>query len=339
MSEIANPHDRFFKEILSRPENARDFVTGYLPADVVDIIDESSLEMEKDSFVDEGLREHFSDVLYKASLRDGSGVFVYLLFEHKSYPEPLVALQLLRYMLKIWEHSVKQGTGVWPIVPVVLYHGEARWKVATNLHGLIRPQEELKRFVPEYQYCLCDLSGIDDGLLKRQATLALALLVLKYMHRDDLRDKLPDIMSLARQLSKERTGLEKLATILRYLSQATDKITREDLRSVVEAASWPEGAEMSKTIAEEWIEEGRAEGLQQGMQQGMQQGLQQGVEQGLREGLLAGIEIGLQLRFGAEGLRLFPEICKISDVHVLRAIQASLKTVGSLEELQRIYRA
>ncbi|MBC2695761.1 MAG: Rpn family recombination-promoting nuclease/putative transposase [Desulfobacteraceae bacterium] len=51
MSDIINPHDRFFKEVLSRKEVARDFILHYLPADIVVLLDVDSLEIRKDSFV------------------------------------------------------------------------------------------------------------------------------------------------------------------------------------------------------------------------------------------------------------------------------------------------
>lgn len=74
-----------------------------------------------------------------------------------------------------------------------------------------------------------------------------------------------------------------------------------------------------------------------GFRKGVQQGIQQGVQQGVRQGLLSGIKVGLKLRFGAEGLRLLPEIHKIEDVDVLQAIQEGLETVETVEELRRIY--
>ena len=70
---------------------------------------------------------------------------------------------------------------------------------------------------------------------------------------------------------------------------------------------------------------------------GIKQGIQQGIQQGMQQGLLAGIELGLELRFGSEGLRLVPEVYKIEDVDVLRAIHAGLRTAGTLDELRRIY--
>ncbi|MEW6220673.1 MAG: Rpn family recombination-promoting nuclease/putative transposase [Thermodesulfobacteriota bacterium] len=65
MSEVANPHDRFVKEVLGRPDTARDFLANYLPPAVVACLDLSSLDVVKDSFVDPQLAEHLSDLLYQ----------------------------------------------------------------------------------------------------------------------------------------------------------------------------------------------------------------------------------------------------------------------------------
>jgi predicted transposase YdaD len=66
--------------------------------------------------------------------------------------------------------------------------------------------------------------------------------------------------------------------------------------------------------------------------------LQQGLEQGLRQGLLIGITLGLELKFGAEGLELLPEIREIEDVKLLGEISEAIKTVDTLEALRQIYR-
>ena len=54
---------------------------------------------------------------------------------------------------------------------------------------------------------------------------------------------------------------------------------------------------------------------------------------------MQGITLGLDLKFGAEGLRLLPEIRKIEDIDVLTAIQEGLKTVKTIDELRRVYLA
>ena len=91
---------------------------------------------------------------------------------------------------------------------------------------------------------------------------------------------------------------------------------------------------MMATIADKWVEQGKQQGLEQGKQQGMEQGL----EQGMRQGLLDAIEVDLELRFGADGLRLLPEIAKVEDVDVLKAIHVGIKQMNTPDELRRIYR-
>jgi len=90
-------------------------------------------------------------------------------------------------------------------------------------------------------------------------------------------------------------------------------------------------------IKQEGLREGLEKGLEKGHREGLQEGLEMGLERGRREGLLEGLRLGLDLRFGVEGLRLWPEISAIQDVSVLRAIQEGLKTARSPEELRDIY--
>lgn len=80
----------------------------------------------------------------------------------------------------------------------------------------------------------------------------------------------------------------------------------------------------------------KKEGYEEGIKQGIQQGLQQGIRQGIREGLLKAIELGLELRFGAEGLRLYPEVKRIKEVEKLETLSEALKVVESLEEFRRL---
>ena len=87
MADITNPHDRFFKEVFSREEAARDFILHYLPSDIAALLDIDSLETRKDSFVDRNLKEHFSDLLCAVNLKGEGSAYVYMLFEHKSFSE------------------------------------------------------------------------------------------------------------------------------------------------------------------------------------------------------------------------------------------------------------
>ncbi|MDD2235434.1 MAG: Rpn family recombination-promoting nuclease/putative transposase, partial [Desulfitobacteriaceae bacterium] len=64
---------------------------------------------------------------------------MYFLFEHKSYQSPLTALQLLKFMIAIWELKTnKEKQKKLPIIiPLIVYHGENRWNIQPSLSYLI----------------------------------------------------------------------------------------------------------------------------------------------------------------------------------------------------------
>ncbi|MFV9645054.1 MAG: Rpn family recombination-promoting nuclease/putative transposase [Desulfobacterales bacterium] len=105
---LKTARSQFFKEVFTRKATTEEFLRHYLPENVVGLLDLDSLEYTKDTFVDRHLKEYFSDLLLKLYLKDGSPGYVYILFEHKSYQEPLIAFHILRYMVKGWRYK-KEG--------------------------------------------------------------------------------------------------------------------------------------------------------------------------------------------------------------------------------------
>jgi hypothetical protein len=59
---------------------------------------------------------------------------------------------------------------------------------------------------------------------------------------------------------------------------------------------------------------------------------------GKRDGLVKGIEAAVDIRFGAAGLALLPEIQAVEDVKTLEAVLKAIKTVGTPEELRAFCR-
>ncbi|BAY05208.1 hypothetical protein H6G54_16430 [Anabaena cylindrica FACHB-243] len=64
--------------------------------------------------------------------------------------------------------------------------------------------------------------------------------------------------------------------------------------------------------------------------------LHKGREEGRLKERLSGIELALDVKFGAEGLELMPEISQISDLDLLRNIQKGVLEVNTLDELHEI---
>ncbi|MBI3653724.1 MAG: Rpn family recombination-promoting nuclease/putative transposase [Acidobacteria bacterium] len=269
MPDLSNPHDRFFKEVFSRPEMAADVLANYLPEEIVALLDLSQLELVKDSFIDSQLQEHLSDLLYKVRLRGAGVAYVYLLFEHKSAPDPQVAFQLLRYAVRIWEMLLEQKVKPLPVIfPLVLYHGRKAWKAHKNFAALVDLQgrEALRPYVPDFHYHLLDLSAYGETEIKGEAFSQAFLAVLKYIFREDLGERFEELLSRFRDLPPQSLA-EHLRTVLIYLARASDKRLAANLNRAAKKVLTEEGGFMP-SIAEAWIEEGMQKGLQQGLQQG-----------------------------------------------------------------------
>jgi len=324
MADITNPHDRFFKEVLTRGNTAKQFLENYLPHDVTKLLDLDSLEYTKDTFIDKHLKEYFSDLLLKTYLKDGSRGYVYILFEHKSYQEPLTAFHLLRYMVKIWEMSLKNGEtpGFPVIIPLVFYHGEKRWRAGLNLKSLFNHPENMVSFMPDFQYLLWDASGYSDEEIRGSVVLRVTLLIMKYIFREDLSGHLPGILRLMKDLSKKQTGIEYIETVLKYLVNAapTDNISYEEIKAAVNEALPNMGGEIMPTVADSLRE------------QGIQQGILQGILQNAREAVI----VNLEVRFETVPRSLVKVLNEINDPSILGMLHRKALTAKSLEDFRHI---
>ncbi len=215
---LTNPHDHFFRQVLSRQDVATDFLRHYLPPEAAALVNLSSVEPMADTFIDETLQVHYSDLLFAVRLlADNRPAAVYVLFEHKSYPDVRVAFQLLRYMVRIWERWPKPSGGLQPIIPLVVYHGQWEWRTPFNLAGMYDGPGDLIDYFPDYRYWLVDLSKFSDADIRGEAMLRLALLVMKHINDPDGIKRVSEIFDLMEKLSQIESTAEFVATVLRYL--------------------------------------------------------------------------------------------------------------------------
>ena len=130
---ISNPHDRYFREIFSDPDVVQDLLRNYLPPAAVETLDLTTLTLQQDSFVDEELRQHYTDLLYTVQQQSGAPAHVYILLEHKSYADRLTSFQLLRYLVRVWETVAKTEPG--DHLPPIATAGT----IETTVTGVVQP--------------------------------------------------------------------------------------------------------------------------------------------------------------------------------------------------------
>ena len=152
------------KTTFSDIPTAHAFLENYLGAEIAQRIDWRGLQCESTSFIDEQFAESESDLLYTVPI-DGQNAFVYILLEHQSTKDPLIAFRLLAYMVRIWEDFLRnnpKAKKLPPILPIVLSQGHKPWKSSTRFSSIVRSPRGLdavvKRHSPDFEFQLIDSS-------------------------------------------------------------------------------------------------------------------------------------------------------------------------------------
>jgi len=262
-NNVTNAHDAGFRAFFSVREVARSFFKEKLPKSINKHLDYRTLKISKDTFIDKQLADKRSDMLYEIKYKKSS-LLLYLLFEHKSYKDPWVAFQMLKYMVRIWELYLKQHEGVQKlpvILPLVIYHGQANWNIDTHFSGLFDAPEELANYIPDYEYRLYDISHMSDDEIKGTVLLRIILMTFKYIRHPDLHHRLDDIFNLFNEIKNKTKGLEYLEALLRYFSSCVDSVTYDEVQKTI-ARTIKDGGDIMQTMAQQWLKEGREEGIE-----------------------------------------------------------------------------
>ena len=104
----------------------------------IEILFESALERDDTSFVDEELREHQTDLLFRAKVA-GRTCYFYIVFEHKSGTARFAVFQLLRYVVRIWERcraDDPDDTHLPLVFPILVHTGDSPWASPCTLAEL-----------------------------------------------------------------------------------------------------------------------------------------------------------------------------------------------------------
>lgn len=201
-------------------------------------------------------------------LHPTSSACVYLLFEHKSYPDPLMPFQLLKYVVRILERRVREGLPLCCVMSLVVYHGDHPWDAARSLDELIEVPEALQSYVPRFSISLFDLSEIPDDRLGGDAFSQAALLLLKYVRRPELVRRLGEILETLRPILLAESDEARLQAVLVYVASAAPQLRPEQLAGILESKFPKQGQALMATLAEQWMNHGREEGRVEGLEQG-----------------------------------------------------------------------
>jgi predicted transposase/invertase (TIGR01784 family) len=274
-SQLVNAHDAFFKRILSDPKLADTFLREHLPADIVGLLGPEPPEPVPGSFVDEELRQHHSDLLFRVRLKAGSEAFAYMLLEHKSAPDPGARLQLLRYVVRIltqWYEQNQPKLPLPPVLPLLANQGPGDWKYScefADLFGAV--PAALNPYLPSYRHALVDLAQVGDFALSTEVRLRAFLKALKYSRRMDLPMRIDLLLADAPVLHEN-----DIFAILNYLDKGSTLLNNEVARAALLRLVPNQTERIMGCITQPFYDQGKAEGKAEGRAEGKAEGEAQG---------------------------------------------------------------
>ncbi len=264
-------HDPAYKQLFSHPEMVTDLLRGYVHEAWVEQIDFATLERVPDRFISDDLREREDDIIWRVRWGD-RWLYLYLLIEFQSTLDRHMAVRLLTYVGLLYQdlrrtERIGPKEPLPPVLPIVLYNGDAPWTAATELTDLMEPDlpATLAGFQPRLRYLLLDEGRIADHPDPSLRNLASALFRLEFSHApEDFRavwDRLFDWISHPNQDSLRRA----------FITWANRIGLRRHLPNL-NAGELHDAQEISNMLATHTTTDWTAQWKQQGLQEGRQQG-------------------------------------------------------------------
>jgi len=186
---MSNPiKDSIFKELFEDRTVFYDFLKAFLPKEITKQIKETDLKREQTELIGKDFSIKRSDILYKIEKRNGQDIYIYLLLEHQSKVDQLMAFRMLAYKVRIWEQYVKshkkeskqKGFKLPVIIGMVFYDGKAKWTSPMDVKEKITKIKNMEEYLIKANYELINLSSIkEETIINMKNALGIILLTDK----------------------------------------------------------------------------------------------------------------------------------------------------------------
>jgi len=238
-------HDRFFKSMFSEAAFFRKLLIWLVPF-VVELLDLDKMECQKDSFIDDKLKAHYSDVIYKIPVRGtNENIVAFVLVEHKTSPDHWVMLQVLRYVVLIGLREYQLAIDekrladfmLPPVLPIIVYHGERDFKAAIRLGKLIRPIKGFEKYQLDFEAILLDLTNFDETTPPEDLELFAVLAIMQAVFRKDVADRIVRIYQKIKHKLGDSHYRNRWLKILRYAMTSSKYFSKENFIEVTSQMS------------------------------------------------------------------------------------------------------
>ena len=252
---VTNPHDQFFREAMKDKRVSEAFLKRHLSADLCAVVDFKNLVLQPRSQSNAVRKESIVDLLFKTSIA-GKEAYIYLLLEHQSSPEPLMAFRVLEYTVNaIRDHLKKHNTKKIPLIlPLVIYHGRP-YQFKRDINDLVDAPKDLvdQYFLKPFQ--LVDLNEIKDEELKQQMWSGAMEFALKHIFERDMLPYLREIAPVFKKIVRQG-GDDFIGIVLQYIIESAELSDKIAFIELINTNISYEIGEKIMTVKEQWKQEG-----------------------------------------------------------------------------------
>ena len=152
------PHDPLYKQFFSYPQMVESLLRDFVPEEFVKDLNFSTLKRCFNTYVTKNMREKRNDTVWRIRWKGDKGLYMALILEFQSSPDPLMALRMLTYSgLLLTDIAKEQGPskGLPAVFPVVIYNGKKPWKTPLGVTPMYAPMPPRSEFYcPHLNYFL-----------------------------------------------------------------------------------------------------------------------------------------------------------------------------------------
>ena len=300
--------DSSAKIIFDDPILCAQFLRGYVNIPLLKDVQPEDIEDETERFVHLFTEERDSDVVKRIRLKGGRNneipFYLISLIEHKSDVDYNVVMQILRYIVFIWEDYEKEQerkqAGISrtkafrypPVLPIVYYEGTGKWTAASKLRERVYLSDMLGEYIPDYRCLMVQLNRYSNRMLmEKEDELSVVMMLNRLREAGDfaaLQEEVPAeyLKKVTAQTPEYLLGIigQVVEILLGRLNVPRDEARRfadqVKERKVGELFANFKGYDVQATRRE-----ARAEGREEGLKEGYTEALRIFVKSNQRHGI------------------------------------------------------
>ena len=287
------PSDPIYKRLYAFARMVEDLLRSLFGAELD--ADYRTLEKLPAEYVGEALQQRRGDTAWRLRTRGAGDGWLHMLvmLEFQSTTDAAMALRVMEYTALLYGELLRHGRArpgaLPPVLPVVLYNGDAPWRPTTEMRDLIaRPSPLLAPYQPSQRHFVLDQRRAQAEDFKlHELTWTVAQLEQSSSAADLARigRRLTRLLAGAGEVELRRTFAHWLWALGRSLvGSGPAPMPPEDVNL----------EDMAMSL-EERVAQWRKPYIEQGIRQGIQQGHQEGISLGREEGINLGMEHERQL--------------------------------------------